>query len=106
MPEPIVIADLLAEAPIPRRGIHSQTISDQSGISISLFAFAEGEELSEHTSARGATIHVLAGTFDLAVGHRRADAGPGTWVRMAAGTAHSLRATSPAVMLLYLFPRD
>jgi hypothetical protein len=30
----------------------------------------------------------------------------GTWVRMAPGTAHSLRARVPATMLLTLLPRD
>jgi hypothetical protein len=63
-----VVHDLLAEAPIPKRGIHSQTLSDEGGVELVLFAFASGERLSEHTSARPAIIHVLAGTCDMTVG--------------------------------------
>ena len=60
--------DLIAEAPVPPRGIHSQTISEGDGVELVLFAFAEGEELKEHTSARPTIIHVLSGEADLTVG--------------------------------------
>ena len=98
--------DLLAEAPVPARGILSQTLSDDGDVRLVMFAFAEGEELSEHTSARPAIIHVLRGTADLTVGGERIDAVAGTWVRMAPDTRHSLRATSPLVMALYLLPPE
>jgi quercetin dioxygenase-like cupin family protein len=97
-----VVHDLLAEAPIPKRGIHSQTLSDEGGVELVLFAFASGERLSEHTSARPAIIHVLAGTGDMTVGDQALEAGPGTWVRMAPGVRHSVIARTPLVMALYL----
>lgn len=100
-----VIRDLIAEAPIPDRGILSQTVSDEDGVTLVLFSFAAGEELSEHTSARPAIIHVLAGEADLRVGDETLAAGPGTWVRMAAGSPHALRARTPLVMALTLLPR-
>ncbi len=101
-----VYPDLLAEAPVPARGIHSQTLSDADGIELELFAFAPGERLSEHTAARPAIIHLLAGEADVTVGDRAFVGGPGTWVRMAAGTRHSIAARSALVMALYLLPRD
>jgi quercetin dioxygenase-like cupin family protein len=94
--------DLLAEAPIPARGIHSQTLSDENGVELVLFAFAAQERLSEHTSARPAILHVLAGQADLTVDGAAYVAGPGTWLRMAAGTRHSVAARTPLVMALYL----
>jgi quercetin dioxygenase-like cupin family protein len=97
--------DLTAEAPIPARGIHSQTISDEDGVELVLFAFAAGERLSEHTSARPAIIHVLAGEAAATVGDEALAAGPGTWIRMAAGTRHSIEARTGLVMALYLLPR-
>jgi quercetin dioxygenase-like cupin family protein len=97
--------DLTAEAPIPARGIHSQTISDEDGVELVLFAFAAGERLSEHTSARPAIIHVLAGEAAATVGDEAVAAGPGTWIRMAAGTRHSIEARTGVVMALYLLPR-
>ena len=101
-----VYADLLAEAPIPGRGILSQTLSDEAGIELVLFAFAAGERLSEHTSARPAIIHLLSGQARVGVDDRFVDGGPGTWVRMPAGTRHSIDAVTPLVMALYLLPPE
>jgi quercetin dioxygenase-like cupin family protein len=98
--------DLVAEAPVPARGILSQTLSNENGIELVLFAFAPGEQLSEHTSARPAIIHILAGEADLAVGTDAHRAIPGTWLRMAADTRHSVLARTALVMALYLLPRD
>src|SRR3990170_1203786 len=70
--------DLTAEAPIPERGIHSQTLSDADGVTLVLFAFAPGEELSEHTSARPAIVHVLLGEAEIAGGEDRFTGRPGT----------------------------
>ena len=47
-----VFRDLVAEATVPARGILSQTLSNENGIELVLFAFAPGERLSEHMSAR------------------------------------------------------
>ena len=63
----VVIQDLLAEAPVPARGILSQTLSKEDGVELVLFAFAAGEQLSEHTAARPAIIHILSGEADLTV---------------------------------------
>ena len=91
---------------MPRRGIHSQTLSDEHGIELVLFAMAPGEQLSEHTSARPAIIHVLSGTGELTVDGDGHDVQPGSWMRMAARTPHALVAASALVFALYLMPRD
>ncbi|HEY7937595.1 MAG TPA: cupin domain-containing protein [Candidatus Limnocylindrales bacterium] len=101
-----VFRDLVAEAAIPARGILSQTLSNENGIELVLFAFASGEQLAEHTSARPAIIHILSGEGDLTVGVNALGAIPGTWVRMPADTKHSLVARTALVMALYLLPRD
>ncbi len=98
--------NLLAEAPVPARGIHSQTLSDEGGVELVLFAFAAGERLSEHTSARPAIIHILSGEGDLTAGDDEWAATPGAWLRMPAKTRHSLVARTPLVMALYLLPRE
>jgi quercetin dioxygenase-like cupin family protein len=101
----VIFEDLVSEAAIPKRGIHSQTISDEDGVELILFAFADGERLSEHTSARPAIMHFLAGQAEVTVGERALTANPGTWIRMAAGTSHSIVAVGGVVMALYLLPR-
>ena len=98
--------DLVAEAPIPARGIHSQSLSNEAGVELVMFAFAAGEVLSEHTSARPAIIHVLSGEGDVGVGGDAHAAVPGTWIRMPADTRHSVLARTPLVMALYLLPPD
>ena|ERR1035437_3632138 len=96
--------DLAAEASPPVRGILSQTLSDADGVELVLFAFAAGERLAEHTSARPAILHVLAGTGDLTLGGDASIARPGTWARMPAHLPHSLVARTALVMALYLLP--
>jgi quercetin dioxygenase-like cupin family protein len=96
--------DLAMAARVPERGILSQTISDADGVRVVLFGFATGEELSEHTSARAAILEVVAGTADLVVGGEPFAGRVGTWVRMPPRMAHSIRATSPLVLLLTLLP--
>ncbi len=98
-------ADLATEAPIPARGILSQTLSNEGDIEFLLFAFAAGEQLSEHTSARPAIIYILEGEGELTVGVNTYPARPGTWLRMAPEIKHSLVARTPMQMALYLHPR-
>ncbi len=98
--------NLVAEAPVPARGIHSQTLSNEAGVELELFAFAAGERLSEHTSARPAIIHILSGEADLTAEDDGYAAIPGSWLRMAAGTRHSVLARTPLVMALYLLPPE
>jgi quercetin dioxygenase-like cupin family protein len=100
-----LFADLVVEAPVPARGILSQTLSNEDGVEFLLFAFAPGEQLSEHTSARPAIIHILEGEGELTVDGDRYHASPGTWVRMAPDVKHSLAARTPMQMALYLLPR-
>lgn len=96
--------DLVAAAHVPEKGILSQTISDADDVRMVLFGFAPGEELSEHTSARPAVLEIVSGTADMVVGGEAFAGRPGTWVRMPARMPHSIRATSPLVLLLTLLP--
>jgi nitric oxide dioxygenase len=96
--------DLLAEGEVPRRGIHSQTLSDEGGVELVLFAMAPGEQLAEHTSARPAIIHILSGEGELTIGGDAHALQPGAWLRMRSRIAHAIVARSPLVFALYLLP--
>lgn len=96
--------DLAAEADAPRRGIHSQTLSKADGVELVLFAMAPGEQLSEHTSARPAIVHVLSGEGDLVVAGDPYPLRAGAWLRMSPRTAHAIVATGTLVFALYLLP--
>ncbi len=96
--------DLAAEAQPPQRGIHSQTLSDEGGVELVLFAMAAGERLSEHTAARPAVIHVLAGEGAHSVDGEERAVTPGAWLRMPARTRHALIAKTALTFALYLLP--
>jgi len=100
-----LFAGVATEAPIPARGIFSQTLSDEDGVEFLLFALAAGQQLSEHTSARPAIIHILEGEGELTVAGEASAARPGTWLRMAPEVKHALTARTPMRMGLYLLPR-
>ena len=89
---------------VPDSGIHSQTVYSDGAIRVVLFGFAAGEELSEHTASRPATIQVLSGAFDITLDGEQVDAPAGTLVHMAAGLRHALRAREASRMLLTLLP--
>lgn len=97
--------DLAAEAASVSRGIHSQTLSKADGVEVVLFSLAAGEELSEHTSARPAIVHVLRGSGRLGVAGDEHAIGPGAWLRMPARTQHAIVAEDELVFALYLLPR-
>jgi quercetin dioxygenase-like cupin family protein len=105
MPESVVFfPDLAAEAPPVPRGIHSQTLYDGPDLRLVLFVFAPGEELSEHTAARPAVVHVLEGEGEAVVGGDPRPLAAGAWFRMPARMAHSIRARTPLRLALYLLP--
>jgi quercetin dioxygenase-like cupin family protein len=96
--------DLGAEASIPARGIHSQTLAEAAGVELVLFAMAAGERLSEHTSARPAIVHVLDGAGELTVAGDAYPIAPGSWLQMAPRTPHAIVAGTGLVFALYLLP--
>lgn len=69
---------------------------------MTLFAFDQGEGLSEHTTPFDALVLVLDGQLQLTIGGTPVTAGPGTIVRMPATVPHSVDAETPARMLLVM----
>jgi quercetin dioxygenase-like cupin family protein len=94
------LPDLLTE--VPDDSIVSRSVYDGPDAKVILFAFAAGQELSEHTAARPAVLHFLSGEAALTLGSDQMDARPGTWVRMPAHLPHSVSARTEVTMLLVL----
>jgi quercetin dioxygenase-like cupin family protein len=88
---------------IPAGSILSQTIYGDAQLKAILFTFAEGQELSEHTSAQTAILHFLQGEAELTLGDDKLAAQAGTWVKMAPRLPHSIVAKTPVTMLLLMF---
>jgi quercetin dioxygenase-like cupin family protein len=82
--------------------IVSRTVYRDPGLKAIVFAFAPGQELSEHTASVPAIIQVLEGECEVTLGSDHFDARAGFWARMPARLPHSLLATTPVKMLLLM----
>ncbi len=94
------VAALVKE--IPPDSIVSRTFYEAERSKAILFGFAPGQELSEHTAARPAILHFLAGEADLTLGEDSKSVQAGSWAYMQPHLSHSIVARSAVVMLLYL----
>lgn len=100
----LYLADLAKETPeVPGQSILSRTFFEDEQMKAILFAFAPGQELSEHTASHPAILHFVRGEADLTLGGQEHKAGPGTWVHMEPNLTHSIKARTPVQMLLLLF---
>ena len=94
------LAKLLPD--IPADSIVSRSVYRDETVQVTLFGFAAGQELSEHTAARPAILHFIAGEGTVTLGAAVKEAGPGSWVHMPAHLPHSIVAHTPLSMLLIL----
>jgi quercetin dioxygenase-like cupin family protein len=96
------ILDLAKESEPPADGILSRTIFQDDRLKAVVFGFGQGQELSEHTAAKPAMLFFVKGNATVGLGDDVQDAQAGTWVHMTVGLKHSIKATTPVVMLLVL----
>jgi quercetin dioxygenase-like cupin family protein len=82
--------------------IVSKTILDKSVGSITLFAFDEGQGLSEHTSPYDAVVQVLDGKARLTIGGRDTVVTEGQIIIMPANVSHAVNAEGKFKMLLIM----
>jgi quercetin dioxygenase-like cupin family protein len=83
-------------------GIASRVLAKTSGGNLTLFAFAAGQGLTEHTSPFDAFVLVLEGACTLTIGAVPVRATPGTVVRMPAGVPHAVDAVEATRVLLFM----
>lgn len=96
------ILDLAQEADPPKDGILSRTIFEDERLKAVIFGFGQSQELSEHTASKTALLHFVKGEATVGLGDDVKDAHSGTWIHMPPGLTHSIKATTPVVMLLVL----
>lgn len=82
--------------------IVSRTLTDKKTGTITLFAFAQGQGLSEHSAPFDAFVQVVEGELELTIGGREVRANAGEIVIMPADVPHALRAARPSKMLLVM----
>ncbi|MCU0265500.1 MAG: cupin domain-containing protein [Actinomycetia bacterium] len=100
-----VFPDLVAELPVPEDGTLSRTLYQDDQVRLVGFAFAAGQELTEHSSALAVVIQVVSGRLHLVLGDQESELTAGGWVHLPARLTHTVRALEPTVMLLTMFRR-
>jgi quercetin dioxygenase-like cupin family protein len=95
---------LSEETQFAANGIVSRTVVRAPGLRVVLFGFAEGQELSEHTSPYLALVQCLEGECEFRVAGQVHVLKAGDLLSMPAHAPHSLKATTRFAMLLTLVP--
>jgi quercetin dioxygenase-like cupin family protein len=80
--------------------IVSRTLSKRNGGTVTLFAFDQGQALSEHTAPFDALVQVLDGEVELLIGGQSIMARTGETVLMPANIPHAVNAVQRFKMLL------
>ena len=83
-----------------RDSVVSRTIVKKTNGNVTLFAFDEGEGLSEHTAPFEALVQILDGEAQITIGGEPFTVGPGESIVMPADIPHALKANSRFKMLL------
>ena len=78
----------------------SREILKKASGSITLFAFDEGEGLSEHTAPFDATLHMLEGEAEIKLSGKSNNLKTGEMIIRPAGEPHSVKALGKFKMLL------
>ena len=81
-------------------GIVSQALLTAPGLRVTLFRFAAGQELSEHTSPARVLLHVLAGTGNITLGQRTQHVTASDLLHMPPHLPHAVRAVEDLTFLL------
>ena len=87
--------------------IVSRTLAQNRAVSVTLFAFAQGEEISTHESIGDAMVTVLEGTGLFTVGGKEHFCHEGEVLVMPATVPHAVYAPEPfKMMLTVVFPLE
>ncbi len=78
----------------------SRTIIKKKTGTVTLFAFAQGEELSEHTAAYDALVHIIDGEAEIKVSGTTFHLHSGEMVVLPANAPHAVSAVEPFKMIL------
>ena len=78
----------------------SRTIVDQEKGTVTLFAFGEGQGLSEHTAPFSALVYIMDGSAKVMINGKPFELGAGDAIVLPANQPHALKAISRFKMML------
>jgi len=98
------IVSLPAETQYAPNGIVSRTVLRAANMRVVLFGFAEGQELTEHTSTQQALIQILSGECEFSLAGKPHRMKGGDLLYMPPNLPHAVKAKGQFSMLLTLTP--
>ena len=99
--------NLAAQVEILPGQVVSRTLAQNEAVSLTLFAFDQGEEISTHKSEGDAMTLVLEGTGRFTIGRQTHTCRTGETIIMPAGKPHAVYAEEAFKMLLtVVFPQS
>ena len=91
----------LAEATqFSETGIVSRALHDQGGVRMTLFAFAAGQQLTEHATPARALVQILSGACEFTLAGKKTPLRAGDLVHLPPNLPHAVWATEAFSMLL------
>ena len=96
------ILALKEETQFAANGIVSRTLLRTSGSRVVLFGFAEGQELTEHTSTQNAIAQILSGEGEFSLAGKPHAVKAGDLIYMPPNLPHAVKAITQFSMLLTL----
>lgn len=78
----------------------SRTLAQGKPVSLTLFAFDKGEEISSHSSSGDALVYILDGKAEITIGDEKFQLTKGETIVMPAGIPHALFAVEKFKMFL------
>jgi quercetin dioxygenase-like cupin family protein len=100
MIERATATDLAELVGYQKDAVVSKTIIDKKTGTVTLFAFDQGQGLSEHTAPFDAMVQVMDGEVEIRISGNPHTVKTGQTIIMPAGEPHALKAVSPFKMLL------
>lgn len=94
--------DLLAALPVTAESTTSRVVVNNPAVRVVLFAFAEGELLTEHASPKAVVVHLLDGSVRFSVGEVEHRMSPGDVIYLAPGERHALVADAASHLSLVM----
>ncbi len=96
------LKDVAALTAVQEESTVSRTVLKADGARLVLFAFDEGQVLTEHTAAMPVLLQALEGSFLITGGPDEATLKPGDVIHLDTRLPHSVTALEPAKLLLIM----
>jgi quercetin dioxygenase-like cupin family protein len=93
---------LLESIPVTSSSTTSRVVVNNPALRVVVFAFDEGELLTEHSSPRAVVVQLLDGAISFSVGDDEHAMVPGDVIYLAPGERHALVADAPSHLSLVM----